>query len=152
MCFDHIHPLQHFPDLPPFLIHQLCSYKKKSRPICSPQIFLDVGHSTGDGLTYQALLVEKTDSLSQLVTTVHSSTAKGGISGPTPLSMLGFGTAWACTGLVHAIITSGSSHLQLLCFAQKTLLPHSHPPPLAPTLSTPAFHNRDEERGDRRVP
>lgn len=71
------------------------------------------------------------------MTTVHSSTAKGGISGPTPLSMLGFGTAWACTGLVHTITTSGSSHLQLLCFAQKTLLPHSHQPPLAPTLSTP---------------
>lgn len=45
------------------------------------------------------------------------SMVRGEIVGPSPLSMLGFCPAWACTGFVHAV----SSHLQLSCCVQKTI-------------------------------
>lgn len=72
------------------------------------------------------------------MTTVYSSTAKGGISGPSPLSMLGFGMTWACIGLGYTITTSVSSYDQQPCPVQKTVLPQVHPPHLALILSTPS--------------
>lgn len=152
MCFDHIHPLQHFPDLPPFLIHQLWSYKKKSRPICSPQIFLDVGHSTGDGLTYQALLVEKTDflSLSWCQLSIAPPLRVGfQVQLPSPcwdLVRLGLAQVLCIPSqLLGAHICNCSALLRKHCF----LIVTHH---LWLLLFPPPFHNRDEERGDRRVP
>lgn len=95
---------------------------QKSRPICSPQIvdmwlfhwrMFDLPSSTNK---------ENWLSVFQMTTTVYSPTDKGGISGPSPLSMLGFGMTWACIRLGYSI----------------TVLPQIYPPPLALILSTPS--------------
>lgn len=49
--------------------------------------------------------------LSQQLTDTNSFVAKGGILCPTPISTLGFGLAWASTGLVYAVTTALSSYV-----------------------------------------
>lgn len=62
----------------------------------------------------------------------------------TPFSMLGFCLAWVCTGLVHAIMVSGSCCVQLF-YLEEICFPWIHPPSTAlktfqPTLPQRSFH------------
>lgn len=49
----------------------------------------------------------------------NSSTVWGGIVCPAPLSWLGFGLGWVCTGVVCAVSATMSSGLQLPCCVRK---------------------------------
>lgn len=54
-----------------------------------------------------------------------------------PLSVMGFGLTWACTGLVHVVITAVSISVQVACCSWKMLLPCGPPPPVVLTLFLP---------------
>jgi hypothetical protein len=58
-------------------------------------------------------------------------------TGLTSLSMLEFGLAWDCTSLVHAVMTSVNSSVQVPSCVWKIYLPHTHPPLLVVTCFLP---------------
>lgn len=87
--------------------------------------------------------------LPQQLTIVSSSTSRGGILCPTPLSLLLFGLTWAYTDFVYTAIATGNLYvqLQLSCCDQKkimflqnglrTCLTSQKEIALNPTLSSP---------------
>lgn len=50
----------------------------------------------------------------------------GGISCPPPISRLGFGSAWACMGHVHAVLSTGTLYVQLFSYVLRTFFPCIH--------------------------
>lgn len=100
-----------------------------SCPVCCAHIFRVCGLAQEHGQPTRNNTVEETNSL-PTASVPKRPPARGEASCLPPFSLLRFGVAGACTGLVHVAITTLSSYVQLLCCVWKTLCSHSHPLPL----------------------
>lgn len=102
-----------------FFFFNLCI----SVPICAAQIFLNICPSGGVQQTNQRLIIEKPIfSLSQQLSLLYSSSVRGKTLCTIPFFMLRFALTWACPDLLYIVTPTISTHAQLFCRVQKTVL------------------------------